>query len=68
VQFGHLIKVLWHNGIGMSLYAKPLQRGRFVWLSPPGGVGAISGAQLAYMLDGINWRNPVHTWRPQLAS
>ena len=28
---GHLIKILWHDGIGMSLYAKRLERGRFVW-------------------------------------
>jgi transposase len=25
---GHLIKILWHDGIGMSLYAKRLERGR----------------------------------------
>jgi transposase len=30
-------------------------------------VVAISAAQLAYMLDGIDWRNPRHTWRPQVA-
>jgi transposase len=28
---------------------------------------AISAAQLAYMLDGIDWRNPVRTWRPEVA-
>jgi transposase len=28
-------------------------------------VVAISAAQLAYMLDGIDWRNPVRSWRPQ---
>jgi transposase len=50
---GHLIKVLWHDGIGMSLYAKRLERGRFIWPSPADGVVAISAAQLAYMLDGI---------------
>ena len=26
---GQLIKILWHDGIGMSLYAKRLERGRF---------------------------------------
>jgi transposase len=26
---GHLIKIPWHDGIGMSLYAKRLERGRF---------------------------------------
>src|SRR5438067_4133824 len=31
---GHLIKILWHDGIGMSLYAKRLERGRFLWKWP----------------------------------
>ena len=35
---GHLIKILWHDGIGMSLYAKRLERGRFIWPSPAGGI------------------------------
>ena len=30
---GDLIKVLWHDGLGLSLYATRLERGRFVW--PP---------------------------------
>ena len=64
---GHLIKILWHDGIGMSLYAKRLERGRFVWPAPADGIVAISAAQLAYMLDGIDWRNPVRTWRPEVA-
>ena len=28
---------LWHDGIGMSLYAKRLERGRFIWPSPADG-------------------------------
>src|SRR5689334_2462915 len=64
---GDLIKIVWHDGIGMSLYAKRLERGRFIWPSPADGIVAISAAQLAYMLDGIDWRNPVRTWRPQVA-
>ena len=71
---GHLIKILWHDGLGMSLYAKRLERGRFIWPSPAkpapakaGGTVAITAAQLAYMLDGIDWRNPVRTWRPEAA-
>ena len=39
---GDLIKVLWHDGLGMSLYAKRLERGRFIWPSPADGVVAIS--------------------------
>jgi transposase len=64
---GQLIKILWHDGIGMSLYAKRLERGRFIWPSPADGTVAITAAQLAYMLDGIDWRNPVLSWRPQAA-
>ena len=30
---GGLIKVLWHDGQGMRLYAKRLERGHFVWPS-----------------------------------
>ena len=77
---GDMIKVLWHDGLGMSLYAKRLERGRFVW--PTASTGAVAGgnpkrqddgsvaisaAQLAYMLDGIDWRNPIHTFRPERA-
>ena len=64
---GALIKILWHDGIGMSLYAKRLERGRFIWPSAAAGVVSISPSQLAYMLDGIDWRNPQHTWRPTAA-
>ena len=31
---GDLLKILWHDGLGMSLYAKRLERGRFIWPSP----------------------------------
>lgn len=64
---GDQIKVLWHDGLGLSLYVKRLERGRFVWPSATGGSVSISAAQLAYMLDGIDWRNPVHTFRPERA-
>ncbi|HEY1472957.1 MAG TPA: IS66 family insertion sequence element accessory protein TnpB [Pseudolabrys sp.] len=64
---GKLIKVLWHDGLGMSLYAKRLEGGRFIWPSATAGVVSISSSQLAYLLDGIDWRNPQHTWRPASA-
>ena len=35
---GNLIKILWHDGLGMSLYAKRLEKGRFIWPSPSDGV------------------------------
>jgi transposase len=65
---GSLIKILWHDGLGMSLYAKRLERGKFIWPTlAASGVVSISASQLAYMLDGIDWRNPQQTWRPRSA-
>jgi transposase len=64
---GKLIKILWHDGLGMSLYAKRLERGRFVWPQARDGALVITSAQLSYMLEGIDWRNPVHSFRPQAA-
>ena len=64
---GDLIKIVWHDGLGLSLYAKRLEHGRFIWPSPAHGVVAISPAQLGYLLDGIDWRHPRHTWRPRAA-
>ena len=64
---GSLIKILWHDGIGMSLYAKRLERGRFIWPSVVDGAVALTPAQLGYMLEGIDWRNPRHSWRPASA-
>jgi len=64
---GNLVKILWHDDLGMSLYAKRLERGRFIWPSPADGVVAITAAQLGYMLEGIDWRHPQRTWRPAMA-
>jgi transposase len=64
---GKLIKVLWHDGLGMSLYAKRLERGRFIWPSTSGEAVTITVAQLGYLLEGIDWRAPQYTWRPEAA-
>jgi transposase len=64
---GDLVKVLWHDGVGMSLYAKRLDRGRFVWPSASDGVVALTASQLACLLEAIDWRNPRMTWRPSAA-
>lgn len=64
---GDLIKILWHDAFGMSLYAKRLERGKFIWPSVVDGAVAITPAQLGYMLEGIDWRHPQRTWRPQAA-
>src|SRR5205814_8410890 len=45
---GDLVKILWHDGIGLSLYAKRLDRGRFIWPSASSGAVSISAAQGLY--------------------
>jgi transposase len=69
---GGLIKVLWYDGQGMCLFAKRLERGRFIWPATAARDGAdctvaITPAQLGYLLEGIDWRLPQRTWRPQAA-
>ena len=36
-------------------------------ISPADGTVSISTAQLGYLLEGIDWRNPQQTWRPTAA-
>ena len=64
---GDLIKCLWHDGQGLCLFAKRLERGRFLWPSTADGTVTISAAQLGYLLEGIDWRMPQKTWRPTAA-
>jgi len=64
---GDLVKLLWHDGQGMCLFAKRLERGRFIWPSTVGEAVTISAAQLGYLLEGIDWRAPQRTYRPELA-
>ena len=64
---GDLAKILWHDGVGLSLYAKRLDRGKFIWPSAKDGVVSISASQMACMLEGIDWRNRQVTWRPTCA-
>ena len=64
---GGLLKILWHDGQGMCLFAKRLERGRFVWPKTEGEPVTLSAAQLGYLLEGIDWRLPQRTWRPQVA-
>ena len=54
---GDLVKILWHDGVGMSLYLKRLEAGKFIWpVSRSGEAVQISAAQLGYLLEGIDWR------------
>jgi transposase len=64
---GDLIKVLYWDGQGFCLFAKRLERGRFVWPITKAGVVTLTPAQLSMLLEGIDWRAPQRTWQPTLA-
>jgi transposase len=64
---GDLVKLLWWDGDGLCLFAKRLERGRFVWPRADEGVAVLTRAQLSMLLEGIDWRMPRRTWRPELA-
>ncbi len=64
---GDLVKVIWFDGQGACLFSKRLERGRFVWPSPVQGRVSVTPAQLAMLLEGIDWRAPQRTWRPLTA-
>ena len=64
---GDLIKIIWHDGIGMSLYSKRLERGRFIWPRTESGTVSLSRAQLSMLLEAIDWRQVERTWQPEAA-
>ena len=62
------MKLLWFDGDGLCLFAKRLERGRFVWPQADSGAVHLSRAQLSMLLEGIDWRRPKRTELPELAA
>ena len=62
---GDLIKVIWFDGQGACLFTKRLENGKFVWPTTKGDAVSLTAAQLGYLLEGIDWRLPQRTWRPE---
>lgn len=64
---GDMVKILWHDALGMSLFAKRMESGRFVRPAAVDCVVAISASQMACMFEDIGWRHQLTTWRPTAA-
>jgi transposase len=64
---GDLVKLLWFDGDGLCLFAKRLERGKFVWPQAREGVVSLTRAQVSMLLEGIDWRRPERTWDRQLS-
>jgi transposase len=64
-----MLKILFWDGNGLCLFSKRLSRGSFVWprMQQPDGTVTLTPAQLAMLIEGIDWRAPERTWKPALA-
>jgi transposase len=58
------VKLLFWDGSGVCLFAKRLEDGRFCWPRIEDGVMRLSAAQLAALLEGLDWKR-VHV--PKIA-
>jgi transposase len=63
---GDYLKILYWDGSGLCLFAKRLEEGRFVWPPVIDECMNLSAAQLALLIEGIDWRRTValETLRP----
>lgn len=56
---GDRLKALAWDGSGLCLYAKRLERGKFVWPRAHEGALRLSAAQLAMLVEGLNWKQAI---------
>lgn len=63
------IKILAWDGTGLWLHQKRLEQGRFTWPPVRHGVITLTAAQLAMLLEGLDWSRvvPVTTTPPMRA-
>ena len=64
-----MLKILFWDGNGLCLFTKRLDQGAFVLPMMAGHEGSITltPAQLAMLIEGIDWRVPERVWRPAMA-
>jgi len=53
------LKALVWDGSGLCLYAKRLEHGRFVWPRANEGALRLSAAQLAMLIEGLDWKQAI---------
>ncbi|MBL8644940.1 MAG: IS66 family insertion sequence element accessory protein TnpB [Rhodospirillaceae bacterium] len=64
-----MIKILWWDGTGLCLFMKRLENSFFPWPTTAGEKTTveITSAQLAMLIEGLNWEKPERAWRPAVA-
>jgi len=60
------VKLVFWDGTGVCLFAKRLEDGKFRWPAVRDGVIRLTAAQLAALLEGLDWRR-VHEARETAA-
>jgi transposase len=53
------LKILYYAGTGMCLFSKRLEHGRFVWPPIVDGTMVLTPAQMALLIEAIDWRRTV---------
>jgi transposase len=53
------------DGSGLCLFAKRLEKGKFVWPPIVEGALQLTAAQLALLIEGIDWRRTVAPEAPE---
>lgn len=56
---GDYLKALYWDGSGLCLFAKRLEKGRFVWPPIVDGAVTLTPAQLALLVEAMDWRRTV---------
>ncbi len=56
---GDYLKALYWDGSGLCLFAKRLERGRFVWPPIVDGSVMLTPGQLALLIEAMDWRRTV---------
>lgn len=62
------VKILHWDGSGLCLYAKRMEKGAFVWPPLLDERIHLTSAQLALLIEGIDWRRTVAAPEPQRPS
>ena len=76
-QIGHVLQAdpysghvfIFRDGSGLCLFAKRLEQGRFVWPPIVDGALILTPAQLALLVEAIDWRRtvaPLLPTRPEM--
>ena len=56
---GNYLKMMYFDGSGVCLFAKKMERRKFVWPRTLDAKAPLSAGQLSLLLEGIDWRETV---------